>query len=266
MIRVAIHGAAGRMGCNLLSACLDDPGVELAAAIEHADHDRLGVDAGQLIGRPETGILLTHELPPAIEVVVDFSRPDATIALLEECRERGIAVVIGTTGFDPTQRAIVGEAATAIPVVLAPNMGVGINLIFGLVEAASRVLGDDFDAEVIEAHHRHKVDAPSGTALRLGELVAFGRGRSLADCAILSREGHTGERLRGAIGFATVRGGDTVGEHTVMFGGEGERVEITHRATSRQVFAHGAMRAITWIHDRPAGLYDMQDVLDLGLS
>jgi len=267
MIRVAIHGAAGRMGRNLLAACLDDPALELVAAFEHGDHGRLGQDAGELAGREHAGVAVSSDRTAVeFDVVVDFSRPDAALALLEECQSRGRAAVIGTTGFDPAQKAQVGRHAAAIPVVMAPNMGIGINLAFGLVEAAARALGDAYDAEIIEGHHRHKVDAPSGTALRLGELVAAGRGRRLQDCAVYAREGQTGERGAGDIGFSVVRGGDIVGEHTVLFAGEGERIEITHRASSRQVFAVGAMRAAAWIHERPPGLYDMQDVLNLSLG
>jgi len=264
MIRVAINGAAGRMGRNLLAATLDDPALELAAALAPPDHDAIGVDAGTLAGREPCGVALTAG-PDAtqFDVAVDFSRPEGTLALIETCSRHGAPVVIGTTGFSPEQRATIGAAAREIPIVLAPNTGVGVNLVFGLVATAARALGDDYDAEVLEAHHRHKVDAPSGTALRLGEVAAEARGHALGDCAVYSREGHTGERERGSIGFATVRGGDIVGEHTVLFAGDGERIEITHRAASRMVFARGAMRAAGWIARQVPGLYDMQDVLGL---
>lgn len=265
MTRVAVNGAAGRMGRNLLAACLDDPALELAAAFEHESHERLGSDTGVLIGRESIDLPLSTGVDPGrFDVVIDFTRPEATLALIDACRGSGAAVVVGTTGFSAEQRAIIGAAARELPIVLAPNMGVGVNLVFGLVDTAARALGDDdYDIEVIEAHHRHKVDAPSGTALRLGEVAAEALGRDLDDCAVFSRHGDTGERARGTIGFATVRGGDIVGEHTVLFAGPGERIEITHRAASRMVFARGAMRAARWLSQRPPGLYDMQDVLGL---
>lgn len=266
--RVAIHGAGGRMGNNLVAACNSDPAVELVAAFEHSDHADLGRDVGHLIGQGAVGVVLStaDTSAPAFDVAIDFSRPDGAMEFAAECRRRRSALVIGTTGFDPAQRAQIGQYAAATPIVMAPNMGIGVNLIFGLVEAAARALGTDYDAEIIESHHRHKVDAPSGTALHLGERVAAGRGQRLDDQIVGARQGHTGERTTGNIGFAVVRGGDIVGEHTVLFAGEGERIEITHKAASRQVFAAGALRAAAWISGRAAGLYDMQDVLDLSLS
>ncbi len=264
MIRVAIHGAAGRMGHNLVAACLDEPGLELAAALEEGDHPALGADAGELIGRGSAGVAIsTRESAPAFDVVIDFTRPEGTLALLTLCRERGAPIVIGTTGFTPQQRADIGAAAGRLPILLAPNMGVGVNLLLGLVERAAQALGDDYDIEVIESHHRHKVDAPSGTALHLGEVAAAGRGRRLEDCSVFNRQGHTGEREQGTIGFSTIRGGDIVGEHTVLFAGPGERVELTHKASSRMVFAQGAMRAARWLPQQTPGLYDMSDVLGL---
>jgi len=264
MTRVAINGAAGRMGRNLIAACLDDPDLDLAGAFEHGASDALGRDAGELIGRDRAGIEVISDLAAVTcDVVIDFTRPDATLGLIEFCCSEGIAVVVGTTGFSDEQLARLHEDAGEIPILLAPNMGVGVNLVFELVGQAARALGLDFDVEVIEAHHRHKVDAPSGTALRLGEVAAEARGQSLDQAAVYAREGQTGQRGRGDIGFATVRGGDIVGEHTVLFAGEGERIEITHRASSRQLFARGAMRAAAWIAGRPAGLYGMQDVLGL---
>jgi len=264
MTRVAINGAAGRMGRNLIAACLDDPVLELAGALEHGASNALGRDAGELIGREAAGVVVTSDLATVqCDVVIDFTRPDATLGLLEFCCSEGIAVVIGTTGFTDEQLARLREDASEIPVVLAPNMGVGVNLVFELVGQAARALGLDYDVEIIEAHHRHKVDAPSGTALRLGEVAAEARDQSLGECAVYAREGRVGERGCGDIGFATVRGGDVVGEHTVLFAGEGERIEITHRASSRQLFARGAMRAAAWVAGRPAGLYGMQNVLGL---
>jgi len=254
------------MGRNLLAACIDDPALELAGALEHEGHEYLGRDAGELIGRTACGVRIrtTADEIPVFDVAVDFSRPEGTLNLVDLCDRRGAALVIGTTGFTGAQRATIGAAAQRIAIVLAPNMGVGVNLVSRLVEMAARALGDDYDVEVIEAHHRHKVDAPSGTALFLGEAAAAGQGRALADCAVYARHGNTGERARGTIGFCAIRGGDIVGEHTVLFAGPGERVEITHRAASRTVFAQGAMRAAAWVNGQGSGLYDMQDVLGLG--
>lgn len=264
MTRVAINGAAGRMGRNLVAACLDDPALELAAALVRPGHAALGGDAGELAGVQAAGVAITAEADPStFDVAVDFTRPEGTLALLALCRDAGRPVVIGTTGFDPEQRARIGAAAQDVAVVLAPNTGIGVNVVFGLVGQAARALGDDYDVEVIEAHHRHKVDAPSGTALRLGEAAAQALGRDLDRCGVFARQGHTGERAAGTIGFSAVRGGEIVGEHTVLFAGAGERVEITHRAASRTVFAQGAMRAAAWIAERAPGLYDMQDVLGL---
>lgn len=264
MTRVAINGAAGRMGRNLVRACLDDPALELAAAFEHGAHPALGRDAGELAGQDRAGVALGADLSAArFDVIVDFTRPEVTLELLEFCCAEGVAVVIGTTGFDDAQKAGLDAAAHEIPIVFAPNMGVGVNLMFDLVASAARTLGSDYDIEVIEAHHRHKVDAPSGTALRLGEVAAAARGARLEDRAVYARQGRTGERETGTIGFATVRGGDIVGEHTVVLAGDGERIEITHRAGSRRLFARGAMRAAGWIAGRRAGLYGMNDVLGL---
>ncbi|MDX1609377.1 MAG: 4-hydroxy-tetrahydrodipicolinate reductase [Halofilum sp. (in: g-proteobacteria)] len=264
MTRVAINGAAGRMGRNLVRACLEDPALELAAAFEHGAHPALGRDAGELAGQDPAGVALGADLSAAnFEVIVDFTRPEVTLELLEFCCAEGVAVVIGTTGFDDAQKGGLDTAAREIPIVFAPNMGVGVNLMFDLVASAARTLGGDYDIEVVEAHHRHKLDAPSGTALRLGEVAAAARGERLEDRAVYARQGRTGERETGTIGFATVRGGDIVGEHTVLFAGDGERIEITHRASSRRLFARGAMRAAAWIAGRPAGLYGMHDVLGL---
>jgi 4-hydroxy-tetrahydrodipicolinate reductase len=265
MTRVAIHGAAGRMGRNLINACLERDDLELTAALEHAGHPALGHDAAILAGGEAVGVPVTDEIDAAVfDVAVDFSRPAGTLALLAHCQQRGAPLVIGTTGFSPEQRAQLGTAAQSLALLVAPNMGVGVNLLLGLVEKASRALGEAYDAEVIEAHHRHKVDAPSGTALGLGEAVARGRDADLGERAVYAREGQVGERERGEIGFASVRGGDIVGEHTVLFAGDGERIEITHHASSRMLFARGAIRAAAWLAPQRAGLFDMQDVLDLG--
>jgi len=266
MTRIAIAGAGGRMGRALIQATHDAEGASLAAAFEHAGSSLLGSDAGELAGLGRLGI--TVEADPAarvadFDVLIDFTRPEGTLAHLALCREHGRRMVIGTTGFDEAGRAAIAAAAGEIPIVFAPNMSVGVNLCFKLLDLAARVLGDTVDIEVIEAHHRHKVDAPSGTALRMGEVVAEALGRDLAECAVYGREGHTGERDRRTIGFETIRAGDIVGEHTVMFADIGERVEITHRASSRMTFANGAVRAALWLADRPAGQFDMQDVLGL---
>jgi 4-hydroxy-tetrahydrodipicolinate reductase len=266
MIRVAINGAAGRMGHALIQACHDANHLQLTAALERPGSPAIGADAGQVAGLPPLGVPVTDDLAAAlgqIDVLVDFTRPEPALAALELCRQQGKRMVIGTTGFSAEQRALIDQAAREIPIMLAPNMSVGVNLCLKLLEVAAKVIGDDTDIEIIEAHHRHKVDAPSGTALRMGEVVASALGRDLKECAVWGREGHTGERDPKSIGFSVIRAGDIVGEHTVMFADEGERVEITHNASSRMTFAKGAMRAAAWIGDRPAGFYDMQDVLGL---
>ena len=224
------------------------------------------MDAGELAGVGKLGVVLSADLDQATQqsdVIIDFTIPEATMALLPLCAENQCRPVIGTTGFDEAQKQIIQQTAGRIATLLAPNMSVGVNLSLKLLDMAARVLGDSVDIEIIEAHHRHKVDAPSGTALRMGEVVADALGRDLKDCAIYGREGRTGERDRNTIGFATVRGGDIVGDHTVLFAAEGERVEITHKASSRMTFAYGAMRASKWLMQQQTGLFDMQDVLDL---
>lgn len=266
MIRIAVVGAGGRMGRTLIEACHRSEGLVLGAAMERAGSSLLGLDAGELAGVGVLGVRLTDHLEgatDAFDVAVDFTRPEATLAHLQVCRAHGKPMVIGTTGFTPAQRGEVEHAAREIPIVFAPNMSVGVNLCLKLLDLAARVLGEEVDIEIIEAHHRHKVDAPSGTALRMGEVVAAALGRDLGEVAVYGRQGQTGERDRRTIGFETIRAGDIVGEHTVMFAGIGERVEITHKASSRMTFAKGAMRAAAWVAGREAGLYDMQDVLGL---
>jgi len=263
MIRIGLTGVNGRMGKALVQAVSAREDMKLVSAAVRQGSELIGVDAGQIGGLPPLGVAAAAALADDVEVVVDFTLPDATLGHVEWCRERGTPIVIGTTGFEAGQRTRIEEAARDIPVVLAPNMSVGVNLCFRLVELAARVVGGDSDIEVIEAHHRHKADAPSGTALRLGEKAAGALGRSLDDVGVFERHGHTGPRPDDAIGFATVRAGDIVGEHTVLFATEGERVEITHKATSRLNFAAGALRAAAWLTERDAGLYDMQDVLGL---
>ena len=265
MIKVAITGAAGRMGKTLLEAVQQAEGASVSAAIERPGSTVIGVDAGELagIGHLDIGIIESLKDAPEFDVLIDFTRPDVTMDNLDVCRQRGSAIVIGTTGLDDAQKAKISEAGKEIGVVFAPNMSVGVNLCLKLLQMAAKVLGDEVDIEVIEAHHRHKVDAPSGTALRMGEVVAETLGRNLKECAVYGREGQTGERDRKTSGFETIRAGDIVGEHTVMFAGLGERVEITHKASSRMTFAGGAVRAAEWITEHSPGLYDMQDVLNL---
>jgi len=266
MTRIAITGAAGRMGRSLIEACQQADGMEVSVALEHPQSSLLGSDAGDLAGIGKLGVTVGSDLAAVtddFDVLIDFTRPEPTLANLEICRTAGRRMVIGTTGFSDAQRQHISTAASDIAVVFAPNMSVGVNLCFKLLDVAARVLGDDVDIEVIEAHHRHKVDAPSGTALRMGEVVADALGRDLKDCAVYGREGHTGERDAKTIGFETIRAGDIVGDHTVMFAGNGERVEITHKASSRMTFANGAIRASSWLMSRDSGLFDMQDVLGL---
>lgn len=265
MIKIAITGAAGRMGRALIQAC-DTPNTCLAVALERPGSSLIGSDAGELVGMNKLNVPLVDQLVTVLdnfEVLVDFTSPEATLAHLALCRNSGKRMVIGTTGFSAAERAQIAAAAEEIAIVFAPNMSVGVNLTFKLVEIAAKILGEQVDIEIIEAHHRHKVDAPSGTALRMGEVVATALGRNLEECAVYGREGRTGERNRQTIGFETIRAGDIVGEHTVMFADIGERIEITHKASSRMTFANGAIRAAQWITQHQNGLFDMQDVLGL---
>lgn len=266
LVDIAINGAAGRMGRQLVLACRDAEGLTLSAAFEAPDAPAIGQDAGQVADGQAAGVFISpaSQRPEAgFDVLVDFTRPEPALDALSDCVKKQAAMVIGTTGFDDTGVAAIREAARSIPVVYAPNYSAGVTLSFKLLELAARALGDTVDIEVIEAHHRHKVDAPSGTALKMGEVLAQALGRDLSDCAVYGREGHTGARDRKTIGFETIRGGDIVGEHTVLFAGDGERIEISHKASSRMTFASGAMRAAGWVADQPAGLYDMTDVLGI---
>lgn len=261
---IAIAGGSGRMGRALIEAVVQTEGARLGAVLEQAGNSWVGRDAGELVGAP-SGVSVTADLQ-ALKgrgVLIDFTRPEATLAHLAVCRQHGVAMVIGTTGFDEAGRRAISDAARDIAIVFAPNMSVGTNLLFKLADTAARVLQDGYDVEIIEAHHKHKVDAPSGTALHLGGIVARALGRDLESCAVYAREGVTGERNAGSIGFATVRAGDIVGEHTVLFAGEGERVELTIRSSSRATYAQGALRAAKFLANRKSGLYDMQDVLGL---
>lgn len=266
MIHVAIAGAAGRMGRQLLDACSRVESIRCSVASEHPDSPFIGADAGEIAGIGRLGIPITADLAPLVDrfdLLIDFTKPAVTIAHLALCRSAGKAMVIGTTGLSTEQKAEIAAGAARIPIVFAPNMSVGVNLCLKLLELAARTLGDSVDIEILEAHHRHKVDAPSGTALAMGQTIAGVLGRDLAQCAVYGREGVTGERDRNTIGFATIRAGAIVGDHTVLFADDGERIEITHRASSRMTFAKGAARAAAWLANRPPGLYDMRDVLDL---
>jgi 4-hydroxy-tetrahydrodipicolinate reductase len=263
-IKVVIAGCSGRMGKVLLECVAQSDDLVLHAVLDHSSSSALGKDASEFGGA--RGVIVGADVPAALlgaDVLIDFTRPEGTLQHLEICQQQGVGIVVGTTGFNAQQKAQLGAAAQKIGVVFAPNMSVGVNLTFKLLETAAKVLSHGYDIEIIEAHHRHKVDAPSGTALGMGEVVARTLGRDLGQCAVYGREGVTGERDPSTIGFATVRGGDIVGDHTVLFAGTGERVEITHKASSRATFALGALRAARFLKTNPAGMYDMQDVLGL---
>ncbi len=263
--RFAIAGSAGRMGRTLIETVLADPEAELTAALEHDSSPALGRDAGDFLG-VQTHVRIEADIEAALErsdCLIDFTRPDGTLRHLEFCVKQRKTLIIGTTGFDALGKSRIAEAAAQIPVVFAPNMAVGVNAVFKLLDVAARILADGYDIEVIEAHHRLKVDAPSGTAIRMGEIVAQALERDLDECAVYGREGHTGERPAKQIGFSTIRGGDIVGDHTVLFAGLGERIEITHKSASRASYAKGALRAGRFLQGKSSGLFDMQDVLGL---
>ncbi|MCL2635140.1 MAG: 4-hydroxy-tetrahydrodipicolinate reductase [Betaproteobacteria bacterium] len=267
--RIGIVGASGRMGRMLIEATLKDERMALGALFDQPGSAVIGKTAGELVGElanPGSEVRVGDDVAAGladIDCLIDFTRPQATLAHLERCRRAGVAMVIGTTGFADDGKAAIAEAAKDIPIVFAPNMAVGVNLVFKLLDTAARILNQGYDIEIVEAHHRLKIDAPSGTALRLGEVVAGALGRDLAECAVYGREGVTGERDPSTIGFATVRGGDIVGDHTVMFCGLGERVEVAHKAGSRMPYALGSLRAARFLAGRHNGLFDMQDVLGL---
>ena len=263
--KIAVAGSSGRMGRTLLEAITQAPDMQLAAAPERADSPYLSKDAGELIGA-HCGVSIVSDFATALkncQYLIDFTRPEGTLAHLAVCREAGVKMIIGTTGFSAEQKDQLREAAQEIAIVFAPNMSVGVNVTFKLLEVAAKVLNEGYDIEIIEAHHRHKIDAPSGTALRMGEVIAEAVKRDLSKVAVYGREGVTGERKPETIGFATIRAGDIVGDHTAMFAGIGERVEISHKASSRMTFAMGALRAVRFLVDKPNGLFDMQDVLGL---
>ncbi|UZE28435.1 4-hydroxy-tetrahydrodipicolinate reductase [Pseudomonas asplenii] len=267
MRRIAVMGAAGRMGKILIEAVQQQvPVAGLTAAVVRPGSSLVGADAGELASLGRIGVLLSDALEKVVEefdVLIDFTLPEVMLKNLAFCRKVGKAMVIGTTGLNAEQKQLLVEAGKDIPIVFAANFSVGVNLSLKLLELTARVLGEDADIEIIETHHRHKVDSPSGTAMRMGEVIADTLERDLHKVAVYGREGHVGARARDTIGFATVRGGDVVGDHTVLFATEGERLEITHKASSRMTFAKGAVRAALWLDGKAAGLYDMQDVLDL---
>ncbi|EGI77299.1 4-hydroxy-tetrahydrodipicolinate reductase [Hylemonella gracilis] len=263
--RVAVAGASGRMGRMLIEAVQASTSHQLAGALDQPQSAALGQEATAFLGQT-SGVAITSDLRAGLQdagTLIDFTRPEGTMAHLAVCRELGVALVIGTTGFSDAQKAEISAAARDIPIVLAPNMSVGVNVTLKLLAMAAQALSTGYDIEIIEAHHRHKVDAPSGTALKMGEVIAEALGRDLKDCAVYERYGHTGERDPSTIGFSTIRGGDIVGDHTVLFAGTGERIEITHKSASRATYAQGSLRAVSFLADKQNGLYDMFDVLGL---
>jgi 4-hydroxy-tetrahydrodipicolinate reductase len=264
-LRIAVAGASGRMGHMLVEAVLEGPDTQLVGALDLATSPAISRDAGEFLGRA-TGVAVTSDATLALEraqVIIDFTRPEGTLELIDRCAQQGVAMVIGTTGFDAAGRQKIADAAKRIPIVFAPNMSVGVNVTLKLLEVAAGLLSEGYDIEITEAHHRHKVDAPSGTALRMGEVIAAAQGVTLDEAATWARHGVTGEREQGKIGFSVIRGGDIVGDHTVLFAGIGERIEITHRSASRATYAQGSLRACRFLAGRAPGLYDMQDVLGL---
>jgi 4-hydroxy-tetrahydrodipicolinate reductase len=263
-MKLAIAGASGRMGRMLIEAALAAPDMAIGAALDRAGAPGMGRDCSEFLGRT-SGVVVTDDLNriAGCEVLIDFTRPEGTLEHLTACSRHGVKAVIGTTGIDDAGRAAIRAAAERFAIVFAPNMNAGVNAAFKLIEIAAGMLGEDWDVEIIESHHKHKVDAPSGTALKMGEVIARARGRKFSDVAVLSREGQTGERKSGTIGFAAIRGGDIVGEHTALFCGPGERLEITHRSSSRDGYAAGSLRAARFLAGRTTGLFNMFDVLGL---
>jgi 4-hydroxy-tetrahydrodipicolinate reductase len=264
-LRIAVAGASGRMGRMLIEAIAQSPDCQLAGALDIASSPSIGSDASAFTGH-NSGVLITSDLAQGLknaQALIDFTRPEGSMAHVAVCRQMGVQMVIGTTGFSEAQKADIQAASQDIGIVLAPNMSVGVNVTLKLLEMAAKALSTGYDIEIIEAHHRHKVDAPSGTALKMGEVMAEAMGRNLSECAVYERYGHTGERDPNTIGFATIRGGDIVGDHTVLFAGTGERIEITHRSASRATYAQGSLRAAAFLANRKTGLFDMFDVLGL---
>lgn len=266
MIRIAIAGAAGRMGRNLVKATHLNAKTMVGAGSERPESSLIGVDVGELCGEGRLEVALVDNLEQEIDqfdVIIDFTSPASTLANIQLCQQYHKKIVVGTTGFSEAEKAWIIETAKHVPMVMAPNYSVGVNLMFKLLEKAAKVMGEYSDIEIIEAHHRYKVDAPSGTAIGMGEAIAQAMGNQLSDVAVYAREGITGERSRKEIGFATIRAGDIVGEHTAIFADIGERVEITHKASDRMTFANGALKAALWLSDKKAGFYSMTDVLAL---
>ena len=264
-LRIAVAGASGRMGHMLIEAVATAADCQLAGALDIAGSPALGQDAAAFLGKA-SGVAITSDLRAGLkdsQFLIDFTRPEGTLAHLAVCRELGVKVVIGTTGFSDEQKAQIADAAKDTAIMMAPNMSVGVNVVLKLLQQAAKALSEGYDIEIIEAHHRHKVDAPSGTALKMGEVVAEALGRDLKSCAVYGREGVTGERDPSTIGFATIRGGDVVGDHTVLFAGIGERIEISHKASSRATFAQGSLRAVRFLAGQSTGLFGMDDVLGL---
>ncbi len=265
--RIAVAGASGRMGHMLIEAITAADDCVLAGALDIAASPALGTDASAFLGRA-SGVAITADLAAGLQgaqVLIDFTRPEGTLAHVKACRAQGVNLVIGTTGFSEAEKAEIAAAAQDIAIVLAPNMSVGVNVTLKLLEMAAKALSTGYDIEIIEAHHRHKVDAPSGTALRMGEVIADALGRDLKDCAVYAREGVTGERDPSSIGFATIRGGDIVGDHTVLFAGTGERIEISHKSSNRSGYAQNSLRAVRFLADKKSGLFNMFDVLNLNV-
>ena len=264
-LRIAVAGASGRMGQMLIEAIRQSQDGILVGALDVAASPGLGTDAAAFLGQ-KSGVLIQSDIAAGLkdaQLLIDFTRPEGTMAHLAACRALGVKLVIGTTGFSEAQKSEIAAAAKDIAIVMAPNMSVGVNVTLKLLEMAAKALNTGYDIEIVEAHHRHKVDAPSGTALKMGEVIAAALGRDLKDCAVFAREGVTGERDPSSIGFATIRGGDVVGDHSVMFMGTGERIEITHKSSSRATYAQGSLRAASFLADRSSGLFDMFDVLNL---
>ena len=265
MHAVAVAGASGRMGHMLIEAIANAPDCRLTGALDLASSAAVGTDAGAAMGKA-SGVLVTGDLKQGLQnshYLIDFTRPEGTLAHLKICQALGVKAVIGTTGFSDAEKNEIKAIAKDVAIVMAPNMSVGVNVTLKLLEMAAKALATGYDIEVIEAHHRHKVDAPSGTALKMGEVIADALGRDLKDCAVYAREGVTGERDPSSIGFATIRGGDIVGDHTVLFAGTGERIEVTHKSSSRATYAQGSLRAVRFLADQKTGLFDMFDVLSL---
>ena len=265
ILNIAVAGASGRMGQMLVKAVRAAPDCRLTGALDLLGSPALGSDAAAFLGQ-HAGVHITADLTQGLagaDVLIDFTRPEGTMAHLQRCRALGVKLIIGTTGFSEPQKAEIAAAAQDIAIVMAPNMSVGVNVTLKLLELAAQALATGYDIEIIEAHHRHKVDAPSGTALQMGEVIAGALGRNLKDCAVFAREGVTGERDPSSIGFATIRGGDIVGDHTVLFAGTGERIEISHKSSSRATYAQGGLRAARFLANRPRGLFNMFDVLGL---